>query len=276
MHLADQVIVVTGGANGIGRALCERFSQERAKAIIVADIDVELAHAVAASVSGHAVRCDVSIEDDIQSLVNWTLKRFGQIDLFVSNAGVTVSGGVDVLNEQWQRQWDVNVMSHVYAARAILPNMLSRGQGYLLQTASAAGLLTEIGSAPYSVTKHAVVAFAEWLSVCYQRRGIKVSCLCPAGVSTEFLDLTDPIHQFLHLSSVTPEQVAECVVKGIEAESFLILPHPEVQEFFQFKTINYESWLRNFSRVHEKMERAREKELRKLRESDRCPPNGSD
>ena len=264
MQLENQVAVVTGGANGIGRALCRRFAAERARGVVVADIDFAAASEVAAEIGGWAVRCDVQQESEIQSLVTQSIERFGQIDLFVSNAGITVSGGVEVPDADWQRLWDVNVMAHVYASRAVLPGMLERGQGYLLHTSSAAGVLTEIGSAPYSVTKHAVVAFAEWLSVQYQRRGIKVSCLCPAGVSTDFLDLNDPVHKFLHMSSVTPEAVADCVIEGLAAEKFLLLPHKEVDEFFQFKAQNYDAWLKNFSRVNEKMEKARAKELGRL------------
>ena len=261
MQLLNQVAIVTGGANGIGRALCRRFAAEQARGVVVADLDFEAASAVAREIGGLAVRCDVSREAEVQSLVAQTITQFGQIDLFVSNAGITISGGVEVPDADWQRLWDVNVMAHVYAARAVLPGMLERGQGYLLHTSSAAGLLTEIGSAPYSVTKHAVVAFAEWLSVQYQRRGIKVSCLCPAGVSTDFLDLSDPVHQFLHMSSVTPEAVADCVIEGLAAEKFLLSPHKEVEEFLQFKTQQYDAWLKNFSRVHEKMEKAKAKGL---------------
>jgi len=259
MQLANQIAVVTGGANGIGQALCRRFAAEGARGVVVADIDFDAASRLAGEIGGWAVRCDVSHEAEVQSLVAQVIERHGQIDLFVSNAGVTASGGVDVPDLEWQRLWGVNVMAHVYASRAVLPGMLERGQGYLLHTSSAAGLLTEIGSAPYSVTKHAAVSFAEWLSVKYQKRGIRVSCLCPAGVSTDFLDLEDPVHQFLHLSSVTPEAVADCVIEGLAAEKFLLLPHQEVGEFFQFKADRYDDWLRNFARVNEKMDRARAK-----------------
>ncbi len=261
MQLLNQVAIVTGGAHGIGRALCRRFASEGARGVVVADLDDEAASTVARDFGGLAVRCDVSREDEVQALVARAIEQYGQVDLFVSNAGITTSGGVEVPNADWQRLWDVNVMAHVYGARAVLPGMLERGSGYLLQTSSAAGVLTEIGSAPYSVTKHAVVAFAEWLSVQYQRRGIKVSCLCPAGVSTDFLDLSDPVHQFLHMSSVTPEAVADCVIEGLAAEKFLLSPHKQVEEFFQFKSQQYDAWLKNFSRVHEKMEKAKAKEL---------------
>lgn len=261
MDLRDKVVVVTGGARGIGRAMCRRFAAEGARAVVVADVD-ENASTVAAEIGGTSVRCDVSRESDIQNLVSLTESVHGPIDLFCSNAGITTKGGPEVANSDWQRLWDVNVMSHVYAARAVLPTMLERGAGYLLQTSSAAGLLTEIGSATYSVTKHAVIAFAEWLSIHYQKRGIKVSCLCPAGVATDFLDLDDPVHQFLHVSSVPPEDVADAVVRGLADERFLILPdaHAQVAEFFAYKGQDYDRWLKNFARIHQKLERAAEKQ----------------
>jgi NAD(P)-dependent dehydrogenase (short-subunit alcohol dehydrogenase family) len=264
MELRDQVIVVTGGAHGIGRALCERFARERPRAIVVADIDLAAAQDVAAKVGGRAVACDVASEADVQRLIEGTITQFGGIDLYCSNAGVTAKGGFEADDAQWLRTWQVNVMSHVYAARLLVPHWLERGGGYFLPTASAAGLLTEIGSAPYSVTKHGTVAFAEWLSVQYQKRGLKVSVLCPAGVATDFLDPDDPVHQFLQFMSVTAEQVAECVVESLGKGEFLILPHPEVREFFAFKGQDYDRWLKNFARVHEKIERVRAKREREV------------
>lgn len=259
MELKDQVIVVTGGANGIGRALCRRFAAEQPRGIVVADIDGEKAHAVADEVGGLAVVCDVTLEEDVIRLVDEVQKAFGSIDLFCSNAGVTVKGGVEVSDDNWDRLWQVNVMGHVYVSRAVLPAMLERGAGYLLFTSSAAGVLTEIGSAAYSVTKHGTVALAEWLSIKYRRRGIRVSCLCPAGVATDFLDLDDPVHQFLHFSSLTAEQVAESTMQAVREEKFLILPHEVVAEFVAFKAQDHDRWLHNFARVNEKMERAAEK-----------------
>src|SRR5262245_58548782 len=174
MELSNKVIVVTGGANGIGRALCRRFSHERPRALFVADIDVQGAETVAREVSGVPVRCDVSREADIKALVNQATSA-GPIDLFCSNAGIAIDGGPEVSDEDWDRIWRINTLAHILGARAVLPGMLERGQGYLLQTVSAAGLLTQIGSAPYSVTKHAALALAEWLSITYGDRGIKVS-----------------------------------------------------------------------------------------------------
>jgi NAD(P)-dependent dehydrogenase (short-subunit alcohol dehydrogenase family) len=255
MELQDRVVVVTGGAHGIGRALCRRFASAGVRRLFVADIDISGAEQVAAEVGGVAVRCDVGVEEDIRRLAALAIETCGRIDLFCSNVGTTAKGGLDADDAAWECNWRINVLSHVYAARAVVPPMLARGEGYFLPTASAAGLLTEIGSAPYSVTKHGTVALAEWLSIQYRRQGLKVSVLCPAGVATDFLDLSDPIHQFLHLSSVTPEAVAEAVVEGIMAERFLILPHPEVAKFFAFKGQDYDRWLHNFSRLKEKLER---------------------
>jgi NAD(P)-dependent dehydrogenase (short-subunit alcohol dehydrogenase family) len=255
MDLKGKVAVVTGGANGIGRALCERFHAEGARGIIVADWDDAAGQEVAARIGGLFAHCDVAIESDVAKLVTLAEENFGPVDLFCSNAGITTKGGPEVADAEWQRLWDINLMAHVYASRAVLPSMLARGSGYLLQTSSAAGVLTEIGSAPYSVTKHAAVAFAEWLSVHYRKRGIGVSCLCPAGVATAFLDPDDPIHQFLHATSVTVEQVADCVIAGLAEERFLLLPHPEVGEFFAFKGTDYDRWLKNFARLKEKMDR---------------------
>src|SRR5580704_18628734 len=191
MELKGSITVVTGGASGIGRALCQRFAAEGARGILVADMNEEGARAVAAEVKGIAVGCDVGVEEQIVKLVHRAEEAFGPIDLFCSNAGLATKGGAESSDADWKRNWDVHVMSHVYAARAVLPAMLKRGRGYLLNTASAAGLLTEMGSAPYSVTKHGAVAFAEWLSIHHRDAGIGVSCLCPMGVTTEMLQAED-------------------------------------------------------------------------------------
>src|SRR5258708_1423587 len=188
MKLKDKVAVVTGGANGIGRAMCERFAAEGARAVVIADCDEDRAEQLAKEINGLAVRTNVAVETDIVNLVSRALEAYGAIDLFCSNAGIGTKGGADEPNEVWQRIWDVNVMAHIYAARAVLPGMLARGEGYIVATASAAGLLSQIGSAPYSLTKHAAVAFAEWLSITYGDRGLRVSCLCPQGVNTNMLN----------------------------------------------------------------------------------------
>ena len=263
MNLTDRVIIVTGGGRGIGRALCRRFAQEQPRGIVVADLDQTSASEVAQEVGGIGVRCNVTAEIDVQSVVRVAEDCFGPVDVFCSNAGSTIKGGVETSNDDWQAMWDLHVMSNVYAARAVLPGMLERGEGYLLQTSSAAGLLTEIGSAAYSVTKHATIALAEWLSVHYRRQGLRVSVLCPSGVQTNMLDLDDPVHQFLHLHAVTPEDVAQQVVEAMAAERFLILPHPEAAEYFAFKGQDYDRYLHNFSRLPEKLARQQERRGRK-------------
>jgi NAD(P)-dependent dehydrogenase (short-subunit alcohol dehydrogenase family) len=250
MKLKDRVTVVTGGAHGIGRALCQRFVREGARGVVVADLDAQGARALAEEIGGLAVTTNVAREADVVSLVKTTIEAYGQIDLFCSNAGIGTSGGTDEPNEIWQNIWDVNVMAHIYAARAVLPGMLARGDGYLLNTASAAGLLAQIGSAPYSVTKHAAVAFAEWLSITHGDSGIKVSVLCPQGVNTDLLRRSaGGPGNFLRASAIEPEDVAEAVVKGLNEEKFLILPHPEVAEYFLRKATDYDRWLRGMRRL---------------------------
>src|SRR6266508_1456246 len=246
MNLQDKVVVVTGGANGIGRALCRRFAAEGARGVVVSDIDFDAARKVADEINGLAVKPDVASEADVIALVAKAKEAFGPIDLFCSNAGIGgVPGFEEVSNEDWRRIWEINVMAHIYAARAALPQMLERGSGYLLNTASAAGLLTQIGSAPYSVTKHAAVSFAEWLAVTYGDRGIRVSCLCPQGVRTQMLEEAQAAGAaFLLEGALEPEVVAEAALQGIAEERFLILPHPEVAEYFRRKGADYDRWLR--------------------------------
>lgn len=254
MQLKDKVVVVTGGADGIGRALCRRFAAEGARAVVVADLQADGAQRVAEEVGGLAIAADVGVERDVQHLVAEATARYNVIDLFCSNAGIALEGGVEVPDDAWQRIWQVNLMAHVYAARAVLPGMLARGAGYLLHTASAAGLLSQVGSAPYSVTKHAAVAFAEWLAITYGNAGIKVSCLCPQGVRTTMLANTPGgIGDLLRGHALDPETVAEVVVRGLEAEQFLILPHPEAGDYFRRKAEDYDRWLRGMRRLQEKI-----------------------
>lgn len=255
MKLKNKVAVVTGGAHGIGKALCERFAREGARGVVVADLDAEAASRVANEIGGMAVGTNVARESDIISLVQKANDAYGSIDLFCSNAGIGTPGGADEPNETWQNIWEVNVMAHIYAARAVVPQMLARGEGYLLNTASAAGLLAQIGSAPYSVTKHAAVAYAEWLSITHGDRGIKVSCLCPQGVNTDLLRRSaGGPGEFLRAGMLEPEDVAGCVVQGLEEERFLILPHPEVAEYLRRKATDYDRWLRGMRRLQASFE----------------------
>jgi NAD(P)-dependent dehydrogenase (short-subunit alcohol dehydrogenase family) len=257
MEMTGRVVVVTGAARGIGAALCRRLVTAGAHRVVVSDRDITAAEQLAQTLGpvALAVGCDVGCEDQIQELVRRVTVECGRIDVFCSNAGITVSGDINTLNSDWQRMWDVNVMSRVYATRAVLPQMLERGEGYLLHTASAAGLLTEIGSASYSVTKHADVALAEWLRTCHGRSGIRVSCVCPLGVETDMLDDSDPIHRYLQLHAISADEAAESIVEGMRAERFLILPHPQVLEFFQLKGEDYDRWLRGMQRLRQKLTR---------------------
>lgn len=254
MQVREKVVVVTGGAHGIGQALCRRFAREGARGIVVADRDASGAALVAKEIGGLAVPTDVSIEAEVKRLAQSATQAFGQIDLFCCNAGIAVDGGIEAPDDEWQRIWGINVMSHVYAARAVIPGMLARGQGYFLQTASAAGLLTQIGSAPYSVTKHAAVAFAEWLSIRYGDSGIGVSCLCPQGVRTQMLlESTSGIGAFLLEGAIEPEAVADAVIAGLASEKFLILPHPDVAKYFRHKADDYDRWIRGLRRLQAKV-----------------------
>jgi NAD(P)-dependent dehydrogenase (short-subunit alcohol dehydrogenase family) len=254
MELKDKVVVVTGGANGIGRALCRRFAIEGARGIVVADLDAKRAQEAAEEIGAVPMAVDVASEKEIQKLVAETTKKFGQIDLFCSNAGIATGGGVEASNDAWQHIWDVNLMAHVYAARAVLPQMLARGDGYLLQTASAAGLLSSIGSAPYAVTKHAAVALAEWLSITHGPT-IKVSCLCPQGVFTDMLMHPDagPATASLRAEAISPEEVAEYVIRGLAEEKFLILPHPVVADYCQRKAGDHDRWIHGMRRIQSKI-----------------------
>lgn len=249
MQLVDKVAVVTGGANGIGAALVRRFAAEGARALVVVDLDGERAAAVADEVHGIAFKADVAVEADIVRVVQETEQRFGRIDLWCSNAGIFFLGGVETPNAQWQRIWDVNVMAHVYAARAVLPGMLARGNGYLLHTASAAGLLSQIGSATYSVTKHAVIALAEWLSIAHGEQGIKVSVICPQAVRTNMIAGTVEGGVAGVDGVIEPEQLAQAVIAGLADERFLILPHPQVAEYLRRKTTDYDRWLGGMRRL---------------------------
>ena len=242
MDLKDRIIVVTGAASGIGRALAQRFHAEGAKLVVCADRDEPGAKATAAGIGGVAVRVDVSKEDEIAGLIETVERDHGPIDLFCSNAGIGVGGGAETPNADWQRIWDINVMAHVWAARHLVPRMAARGGGYLLNTASAAGLLSQIGSAPYAVTKHAAVGLAEWLAITHGDAGIKVSVLCPQAVRTA-MTAGNPDGVASIDGMMEPEVLAESVVRGIAAEEFLILPHPEVLQYMRNKTNDYGRWI---------------------------------
>ncbi|MGD0377016.1 MAG: SDR family oxidoreductase [Streptosporangiaceae bacterium] len=274
MDIANRVAIVTGGASGIGRSICLALADAGAAGVVVADVDAAGAAKVAAEIEagGHralAVPADVSRESDVRALVAAAEHAFGPVDLFCSNAGIIVAGGLEVADDAWARIWAINVQSHVYAARALLPGVLARGQGYLIITASAAGLLTQLGSAPYAVTKHAAVALAEWLSITYGEQGLVVSCLCPQAVTSnlgatsrrelgedtflEDVGATGGSAQAALDGVLEPGQVAATVLAAVAAEQFLILPHPDVATYERRRADDRERWLRGMRRLQARL-----------------------
>ena len=248
MRVKDKVVVVTGGASGIGRALARRFAADGAKHVVVADLDGTGAAAVAKEIHGSSTQIDVSNEAEIQALIEATERDHGPIALFCSNAGIGIGRGIDTSDAVWQKIWEVNLMSHVYAARNLIPLMVKRGGGYLLNTASAAGLLSQIGSVTYAVTKHAAVALAEWLSITHGHEGIKVSVLCPQAVRTAMTAGNEQGVASVD-GMLEPEQVADTVTQALDEERFLVLPHPEVAEYIKRKTADYDRWLTGMRRL---------------------------
>jgi NAD(P)-dependent dehydrogenase (short-subunit alcohol dehydrogenase family) len=251
MEIRGKVCVVTGGASGIGAGAAERFAREGASAVVVADVNLERAQGIAAGIGDGAVAlaCDVSREADVRALVDETRKRFGRVDVYFSNAGILGRiGGIELEDELWNKMWQIHGMAHVWAARAVVPEMVQRGEGYFIVTASAAGLLNIVESAPYGVTKHAAVAFAEWLRIAYGRKGVRVSCLCPQSVQT---DMTGNGTGSAGLDGVlTAQQVADAVVSVMREEKFLVLPHPEVAKYFQAKAQDYDRWLGGMQKLY--------------------------
>jgi NAD(P)-dependent dehydrogenase (short-subunit alcohol dehydrogenase family) len=258
MQVNGKVVVVTGGANGIGRALCEALRRAGAAKVVVADMEAAGARAVAATVDGAAFKCDVAQEKDVRHVIEETERLFGPIALFCSNAGI--GGGFDPLSENaggnsdepFARSWAIHVMAHVYAARHLVPRFKARGGGYFLNTISAAGLLSQVGSPAYSTTKHAAVGFAENLAISHRAHGIKVSILCPQGVDTNMLR-SIPRGPQSGDGELSPEQVAKDALTGIEQETFLILPHPQVLGYMRKKTENYDRWIAGMAKIQAKM-----------------------
>ncbi|MDA0824028.1 MAG: SDR family NAD(P)-dependent oxidoreductase [Proteobacteria bacterium] len=257
MEIQDKVVVITGGANGIGKALAIRFKAAGAKHIVVADLDGAGASAVAREVDGTAEQIDVSREADIQRVIETTENTIGPIDLFCSNAGIAKADSLDSPNDEWQLIWDVNVMSHMYAARHLVPRMVKRGGGYLLNTCSAAGLLNQIGGAAYGVTKHAAVGLGEWIALTYAHQGIRVSLLCPQAVRTAMTSGEAMNNKGIAAAAadgmIEAEVLAESVIEGLADERFLILPHPEVVTYMQRKTADYDRWIRGMNRFHQSL-----------------------
>lgn len=254
MQMTGRVAFVTGAGRGIGRALCREFLKRGARGVVIADLDGDLARTTASELGGFGVQCDVADESAVQRAVAQALEHYGQVDVLVSNAGfgVTELDLDDALaesNAMWQRMWQVHVMAHVYASRALLPGMLARGEGYLVNVASAAGLLSQIGDTAYSVTKHAAVGFAESLAITYAERGIRVSVVCPQYVATAITGLDEGLPSGSIPGVLTVEQAALAIVDGLEREQFLILTHPEVMTYYQRKTADYDRWLAGMRRL---------------------------
>ena len=255
MEIKDKIVVVTGAASGIGKSLAERFAAEGAKHVVCVDLNLEDANATATEIGGTAIEVNVGVEDEIAAMIEKVETEIGPIDLFCSNAGILVAGGTEASNDDWQKIWDINVMSQVWAARHLVPRMVARGGGYLLNTASAAGLLNQVGAAPYGVTKHASVGLAEWLALTHGDEGIKVSVLCPQAVRSEMTKGHEDGVASLN-GMLEPEAVAQACVETIRNETFLVLPHPEVLDYMRNKTENYDKWIggmRKLNRVYGKI-----------------------
>ncbi|MDJ0850633.1 MAG: SDR family oxidoreductase [Myxococcota bacterium] len=250
MEIKDSVVVITGAASGIGRALALRFQAEGAQQVVAVDIAEDGARDTAAEVGGVAMTADVGREADVARVIERVEQEIGPIDLFCSNAGIGAGMDLASPNEEWQQSWDVNLMAHVYAARHLVPRMLERGGGHFLITASAAGLLNQIGGAAYGVTKHAAVGFGEWLAITYQHKGLRVSMLCPQAVRTAMTAQASTSTAAAATDGMMePEVLADSVVEGLREESFLILPHPEVLEYMRRKTANYDRWIGGMNRL---------------------------
>jgi NAD(P)-dependent dehydrogenase (short-subunit alcohol dehydrogenase family) len=253
VEVAGRVAIVTGGASGIGAALARRFGADGAAAVVVADVEAAAAEAVAAEIGGTAVMADVSIEADVQALVERVLEDHGRVDIYCSNAGIGLGGGQDAPDDSWQRSWEVNVMAHVYAARALVPGWLARGDGYFIGTISAAALLNHVLAAPYAATKAAALSFFEWLAITYGPQGLRVAALCPQGVRTPMLLRSQEVSDFLLAGALEPEQVADIVVTAMRDERFLILPHPEAGEYFARKGADYDRWIAGMQRLRQRV-----------------------
>ena len=266
MEIANRIMVVTGGASGIGKALAEAFHREGARHVVVADLDEKGAKEVAEAIGGTGVGLDVADEGAVRDLVAATQANIGPIDLFMSNAGYVTIGGLEVPNKEINDMWDVHVMSHVYAARAVLPSMIERGEGYIMSTASAAGLLTQLGSLAYSLTKHAAVALAEWIAITHGHQGIRVSVHCPQAVRTN-IGANSPNPRRRDALSVgvasgdgvlTSEQAADACVEAVRAERFWVLPHPEVAEYVRRKATDIDRWLHGMRRFQGRLYEGRQ------------------
>lgn len=254
LSVQDKVVVVTGSAGGIGEALARRMAAHGAQ-VVVADRDAERAHAVAADIGALLVAGDAASEDGIAALIETVEEELGPIHAWFANAGVDLGHGLATDEDAWAGSWEVNVMAHVRAARLLLPGWVERGEGWFISTASAAGLLTMIEAPAYSVTKHAAVAFAEWLSVTYRHHGVRVHAICPQGVQTAMLERAGELQSVLGRDRVlTPEEVAAATWDAMQAGRFLVLPHPEVGDYYRARATDPDAWLSGMNRLQQKVE----------------------
>ncbi|MDH3752427.1 MAG: SDR family oxidoreductase [Acidimicrobiia bacterium] len=252
MDIVGKVVVVTGGAGGIGEAIARRFAADGARGVAVVDLDLDRATAVATDIGGLALQADLRRQADVERVVASVEAELGPIDIFCSNAGIGMAGGVELPTDEWQAIWDINVMAHVHAARAVLPGMIERGRGYLVNTASAAGLLTQLGSAPYAVTKAAAVSLAEWLAITHGDQGISVSVLCPQAVNTAMIAGMDAGGVAGVDGILEPDDVAAAVAAAIAAEEFLITPHPSVRDYIKRKADDPDRWIHGMQRLQQR------------------------
>jgi NAD(P)-dependent dehydrogenase (short-subunit alcohol dehydrogenase family) len=267
VELTGRTVVVTGGASGIGKAMAERFAMEAAQGVVVADLDEAGAKAVADGIAGAAIGigCDVTDEAAVNALIDQAESEFGNVDIFCANAGIGLGSRLDASDEEWKQVMDVNLMSHIYAARRLVPDWLERGEGYFVSTASAAGMLAQIGDVTYTVSKHGAVAFAEWLAITYGARGLRVSCLCPMGVNTPLvqrgLEMDGPEGLGAKIVAASgelldPADVAKDVMAALKDERFFILPHPVVGEYYRRKGDDHDRWLNGMRRLQARVEEA--------------------
>ncbi len=249
MELSGSTAVVTGAGSGIGRAIASRLAADGVR-VVVNDLDVAAAEASAAEIGAVAISGDAASEAGVEALITAAIAELGRIDLYVANAGVGTTHGLDASEDDWARSWDVNVMAHVRAARRLVPDWLERGEGRFVVTASAAGLLTMLGDAPYSVTKHGAVAFAEWLSATYGIRGINVHAICPLAVNTPMYQDSGPLRAVLDLDPVLdPDAVANALIEAMDDGRFLVLPHPQVKDYFSYRATDPDRWLRGMRKI---------------------------
>ncbi len=253
MELTGQTAVVTGAGSGIGRAIARRFVDEGVR-VVVNDLNEADLAATAEELGAIAITGDAATEEGTRHLVDYATEQLGRIDIYVANAGIGTTHGLDASEADWARSWDVNVMAHVRAARLLVPSWLDRGNGRFVVTASAAGLLTMLGDAPYSVTKHGAVAFAEWLSATYGNQGIAVHAICPLAVNTPMYENSGPLRAVLDRDPViTPAEVADALLDAIHAERFLVLPHPQVSDYYAFRASDPDRWLRSMRKIQDSL-----------------------